>query len=242
MSWITDCAVWEGDVAPTSPAFLIPWAHLWFAGGPEFQAFGYADNTSATNWPDEIGTADATSGSGVYRAADSAINFQPSVIPAGGGANGKMTPGAPMSVAVPYSIIVLCQLSAVGAGSYILDGGNAGSTGNRVLLKASPFSSSAWGIEAGTERTGGTASTGIKAMRILITSGNDLLTVNGSTVISGVDAGSNTFQGITIGGPSGAPMNGRVSLVGVYSGDITGHANWAAFQAWVLSAYGVSLS
>ncbi len=223
----------------------IPWSHLYYAGGPAFVALGLSNGASmaAVNWPDEIAAnaANLTGGSGVYRSADAAFNSKPCVEMPGSG-NGKMhtgTVGAGAQVALPFSIIVIYQISPATATKYIIDGANAGGSGNRVLYRitAGPV----WSLFMGTDRTGGTPSAGIKTARIYAISGNDVLTVDGSTVISGVDAGGNTWQGMTWS-PTTVEFNGRGAFCGVYSGDITGHGNWSAFQSWVTSTYGVTIS
>jgi hypothetical protein len=254
-SWITDCAVWDRVLAPNEmPGFVEPpfdpvtlFDHAWYIEGAEMQAIiasipigdGQSMGTGAGGWPDEVGTANLDSGSATYRAAAASFNNQPCADFPGSG-NGIYTSANPMSVAVPYSVVIICQLDVAAAGHYILDGSVNG--GNRLIVQSGPIGVSNWGIHNGTQQSGGALSTGIKAMRVHITSGNDTLVVNGTTMISGVDAGAQTFTGITVGGVSGAPMDGRVAFVGVAAGDITAHGDWAAFQAWVLSKYGVTLS
>ncbi len=235
--------------SPSAPAFDvvndIGWAHLFYAGGPAFIALGLSDGASmsSTNWPDEIAAnaANLTGGSGTYQAANAAMNSKPAVlVPASG--SGKMHTGTVAGgaqVSLPYSIIVIFDLTSSAPTRYVTDGANEGNSGQRVLFRitAGPV----WSLYMGSDNTGGTPTTGIKAARIYATSGNDTLTVNGSTIISGVSSGGGTWQGVSFS-PTPSEMAGRHALYGLYSGDITAAGNWAGLVSWVSSNYGVTLS
>lgn len=234
-----------GPPPPFDPVTSIAWAHLFYAAGPQFVALGLLDGASmaAVNWPDEIAAnaVPLTGGSGTYRAADAVINSQPSVeMPVAG--NGKMhasSVAVGAQVAQPFSIVAVFQLDSITPSDYFFDGANAGSSGNRVLVRAT--AGPVWSLFMGSDRTGGTPATGIQAVRVHAVSGNDLLTANGSTVISGVNAGDVTWQGVTLS-ESGVVMDGRFAFWGIYAGDITADGAWSDLQAWVLTTYGVSLS
>jgi hypothetical protein len=140
---------------------------------------------------------------------------------------------------LPYSIIGVFETNPATATKYMCDGANEGSTGQRILLRitAGPV----WSLYMGTDRTGGTPASGLQTARIYAQSGNDTLTIKGSTVISGVDSGGGTWQGVSFS-PATTEMAGRWGFYGVYAGDITAAGNWSALQSWVSSTYGVSLS
>jgi hypothetical protein len=226
-----------------NPVTDIGWAHLYWAGGPAFQGIAPANNASmsGTNWPDEIAAnaANLNAGAGLYRTADASMNSKPSLAVGSGNAGKRhsTTVAGGAQVSLPYSIVLIFQLNSTAG--YVVDGANEGGSGNRVLFRVS--SGPVWSLYMGIDRTGGTPTTGLKAVRISATSGNDLATVNGSTVISGVEASGGTWQGMSIT-EGGAEFSGNFAFYGVYAGDITGAGNWAAFQAWVTSEYGVSIS
>lgn len=224
------------------------WSHLHFTEGPAFRLLGLLTGASVTTWPDEIAAnaAPLTAGSGTFRAADTSINNRSCVENTGAAVDGKMhaaAVAAAAQVAAPFTIIWIGQLDVAGAGHYVFDGANDGNSGLRIIFQSSPFSSSAWGLNAGGAATAGAVSTGIKAVRIKIAAGAaSVLTVNGTTVMNNVNVGSNTWQGITLGGVAGAPMDGRNALWGITPGDLTTHPKWADLQALVLGYYGVALS
>ncbi len=94
----------------------------------------------------------------------------------------------------------------------------------------------------GTDQAAGTPTSGLKASRVYATSGNDVLTVNGSTIISGVDSGGGSWQGVSLYAFTSGTATDRYAFYGVYPGDITADGQWSAFQTWVTSTYGVSIS
>ncbi len=235
-----------GAAAAFNPVTGISWAHLYYAGGPNFQAQGLADGatmngSAGQTFPDEIATnaANLNGGTGTYQSSPSQMNGKPCVgiFSTSTGLLHSSTVAAGAQVSLPYSIIVIWYMSS--AAAYICDGANAGGSGNRVLLRVS--TGPVWSLYMGTDRTAGTPGSGIMAARISATSGNDLLTVNGSTIISGVDSGGGTWQGMSWNDNPPVP-GGRFAFYGVYSGDVTAAGNWSAFQTWVTSTYGVSIS
>lgn len=240
----------DNSVAWTLPFNVItsiPWKHLYYAGGPAFQAQGLANgatmNGSAGHtFPDEIATnaAPLNSGAGTYQSSPANMNGKPCVanFSTSAGLDHNATVAAGAQQALPFTVVVIWYMSS--PANYVVDGANQGSSGNRVLLRIS--SGPVWSLYMGTDRTAGVPTAGLKAARIHATSGNDVLTVNGSTIISGVDSGGGTWQGMSWNDGPGVVPGGLYAFYGLYPGDLTAHANWSAFQAWVLATYGVSIS
>jgi hypothetical protein len=64
-------------------------------------------------------------------------------------------------------------------------------------------------------------------------------------VWSTVNAGDQTFNGISIGGAYdglGAEFDGRIALVGTYDGDVETAPKWAQFAEWAWAKYGVAFT
>lgn len=221
----------------------LPWGLLYYAKGPRWQAQNVADGAAANTIYDEINAVTAT-GSSTYRAASSGLNNQPCWEYSGSGGSKHDTGAtAPYNIPQPFTLIVLCQLIAVGNLRYLMDGGNdgnGGAAGTRVIIQASPSGSALYGLNMGAGLSGTTAVNGIHAIR-LAADATDNLIINGTTVISG-NAGSNAFQGFLIGGPTGAPLNCRVSLMGVMRESIVGQRNWGRFVDWTWTEYGRQLA
>lgn len=212
---------------------------MYWAVGPKSHSL---DRQAVGTVYDEIGTLDAPASSSTTRPLFRRFTSTMIGTPASwdfDGTDDIVQSAGSLAIAVPWSMVVIAQLDAVGALKYIMEGPTSG---NRFILQGSPNASSAWGIFNGTQRSGGTASVGLHGFRVLNASGNDTLTVDGATIISGANAGDLSFAGMAISGGSGAPLDGQVSFVGVYNGDITADGNWAAFQTWCAAHYAVTVA
>ena len=59
------------------------------------------------------------------------------------------------------------------------------------------------------------------------------------------NAGSHTLTGITLGANysiSATRLTGSIAFAGIYEGDLTADAKFAAFKTWVASHYGITVA
>ncbi len=125
-------------VAAFDPVTGLGWKHLYYAGGPAFQALGLSNGAdmASVNWPDEIATnaAPLDAGNGGYATADSQINSKPSVYTISGLSNKRhsTTVAGGAQVSLPYSVICIFQF----------DSGRQPSTSTTAPISAAPVSAS----------------------------------------------------------------------------------------------------
>lgn len=236
-SWITDFALWGSLVVPFNPLSL-GWAHAYWTEGPNFLSLGLANNDNVTTLPDEIGSADmdGTGHQPFYQIADDSQLGQP-VIQTSGVGGSYLGPAAMSTISPPHTVVIIGYVTGTGA-RYLTDGFDGS---HRRIIGSD--AGGGWRMYAGSDTTGGTASAGPHAFVSMIVSGTpDTLKVDGSGVISG-DAGNHDIVGLTIGGAydGGVYSGAEYAFVGVYPGDVTADGNWAGFQAWVLSHYGITI-
>jgi hypothetical protein len=239
-SWVTNIAAWSSVLAPPAPPSAFPFDlefdHLWFVEGPEFVAQGYVTTDPVTNWPDEVGTLDFTSIVSVaqpqYSTTRGNLNGHPSVAFV---TQASLRTGVPpVAFTPPYSIVVLGYLND--SSGYILDGRDATP---RLVVGAIAGQYNLIAALAGTYAAGK------KGFYVIVKSGADVGSVNGSVIMT-ASVHDTAFDGLTLGaaydfGTSSRVTDTDVGLIGVYDGDITADPNWAAFQAWASSKYGITL-
>lgn len=125
-------------------------------------------------------------------------------------------------------------------------------TYNAVLDKATNTDGMYLGIEsdklvlwAGSlDWSQGTASAGVSyAARALFNGTSSRANVNGSGLSSGTNVGLGKSNGLSVAANRVGGTNSAITVafVAMYAGDVTGHANWGAFCAWVAAVYGLTL-
>lgn len=235
----------------TTPEASGMFDQVWYPGGPLFQALGVSDGSTADTLPDEkvanVGpgvnpdlTMSTSSRRPIYRSSVAAFNNKPTL--EFDGSNDMMQHAGPYTaggVALPYTVIVIGKYDTLTAFTYMTDA--LGSTRMIIGLGAS---TATWRMYAGSDTTGGTTSTNATALRAYFTSGNDVLTANGSTAISGANATGANFSGFTIGADysGGANLDGHIAFAATAAGDATAHAHWSGFVTWVSTYYGLTIS
>lgn len=85
-----------------------------------------------------------------------------------------------------------------------------------------------------------------RAYRCDFNGASSRMTINGAAPVTGSPS-TGTMTGLVAwaynnGPTAGFYSAGTAAFIGVYSGDVTGDVNWAAFVAWVSSTYGLTIS
>ena len=228
-----------------NPETDITWHSLFWAEGTDFQAQGYTDTDTVTNWPNETGETDAASSPAwpTFDASNPDLNGQPAVDFST--SNGTRIETANFSTPPSYPISVVV-IGKFGAGSGLNDAlfdGNDSTNRNSILIG----SGSTWRIFAtsGTVQ-GGTSDTNPHLFVGYFdgSTGNERLDVDGTTVTSGSDAGSAQLDGLRIGNLRAGTFSceGHIAMLGIYEGDITADGSWGDFTTWVEDHYGLSIA
>lgn len=216
----------------------VGWHSLFWAEGTNFVAQGYSDTDNVTVWPNEMAENDADSYNTVptYDASNSQLNNQPCVL--FGLPNGNISVTSfvsnPSYSSPPLSIVVIgatgqSTSSFVGNGNYISK------------------SSTVWTLSGGGTISGGTADNNAHLFvgQFDGTTGDngDGLFVDGTQVADG-SAGSTQITSLCIGAYSStlSRVNGPISLVGLWEGDVMAESWWADFESWVSSHYGITIT
>jgi len=226
--------------APFDPLTDITWYASYYAEGTQTTPF--VDATTTAQWDDNSGNIrHATQGTPAsrptYRASVAALNSRPALEYS---TDCMVCANATFgTLAVPYTIIVVGNWVSPDTSTDVLIGADDASI---ILLRkqgTAPSSTqiynSATAISMVTPATDGNAHIfgGVfqGANSILL---QDDLTKTGTL-------GTLSLPGITIGGTGGnaASATFNLAFVGIYSGDITVHANWGRFKNWT-SRYGVT--
>ena len=227
--------------ATFDPVTAFTWHSLFWAEGPDFVAQGYANGANVTNWPNETTEQNASnstfSPSPTYVASEAAFNGQPAVDFTGGL---KKTAAFTANPTYPLSIVCVVLTDAPATRQLAFDGLNAGSRNNFE------YYTTKYGIYAGSADTVGstTATTDPLFVRCLFdgSTGADKLYINESLEVNS-NVGSNKIAGISLGGSDLiGGLNGRMALVGLYQGDISGDGSWSALKTWVTAHYGITLA
>ena len=138
-----------------NPETDITWHSLFWTGGTDFLAQGYADSDPVTTWPNETGEADATEATNppTLRDPGTGLNSQP-VVYQDGLTNHSLSTGA-FSVAPDYTngVSVVSIVYPFSQSRYYYDGLNE-TTGRNASYRAT-----SWQYHAGTLRSSGISTT-----------------------------------------------------------------------------------
>lgn len=227
------------------PELDMAWHSLFWAEGTGFVAQGYSDTDSVTTWPNETGESDATEATNrpTYDASHASYNSQP-VVNWSSSLTKLMTSEFTSNPTYPISIVVIGNMGSTGSNLVIVDGRTTDPLTRNVIQNQD---GSGWQIFSGsTVQFGGTKDTSPHLFVASLdgSTGNDSLTVDGTTVISGVNAGSAQIDGLTLGNypAAGYSFAGNAALFGIYEGDITQDPNYANFLLWASRHYGLNVS
>lgn len=222
-----------GGVSPVAPDGL-PWEHLWWVGGTEFAAQGYADTDNVPTWPDEAGTDDFVSISGAqdpqYVAA-SVMNGAPAIFLEGTEALRDSWTSIPQ----PFSIVMIAQ--AVGASGYFCDGFTSSP---RILI----IRQAEWQMFAGSTVNSGVSSDASRHLHSAYFNGSSSVLevdgVPGSTINPGTGACAGLILNSRYNG--GNNLGYHLAMMGIYSGDARSDPDWAGFEQWVKDTYDIAVA
>ncbi len=212
----------------------VGWTHAYWAEGPEFVALGLSNGGAVGTFPDEIGTADLTQGTGSAQPA-----FQSSVAALGNRATVK-SDGAdwvgPTTITIitqPFSVVVV--ESGATAGSLLVS-----TTGD--LGWCFYMSGGVWLANAGSTISGGSADSGAHMLRFYANSASSKLAEDETVVVTGNAGtyGAGPIQLFRI--PAGFNSAAHLAFVGIYAGDVTTDPKWASFKAWAATHYGLTIA
>ena len=212
----------------------VGWTHAYWAEGPEFVALGLSNGGAVGTFPDEIGTADLTQGTGSAQPA-----FQSSVAALGNRATVK-SDGAdwvgPTTITIitqPFSVVVV--ESGASAGSLLVS--TAGDLGWCFYM-----SGGVWLANAGSTISGGSADSGAHMLRFYANGASSKLAEDETVVVTGNAGtyGAGPIQLFRI--PVGFNSAAHLAFVGIYAGDVTTDPKWASFKAWAATHYGLTIA
>ena len=182
----------------------------------------------------------ATAGSQpTFRASTAAFNGHPTIQFDGGD---YLASGAGAAQSQPISVVVIGQattLGGAGAVSLFCDGISAArmalgyyQTGSKVRVIGT----------AALDLNG--ADTNPHLLTGLLNGASSAATKDGTSLGTGTTSTAVTPTGMTIGASYLAAnfVTGHIAFVGWYVGDITAHANWTRFKAWVREHYGITVA
>ncbi len=213
----------------------VGWTHAYWAEGPEFVALGLSNGGAVGTFPDEIGTADLTQGTGSAQPA-----FQSSVAALGNRATVKsdgadwVGPTTITIISQPFSVVVV--ESGATAGSLLVS--TAGDLGWCFYM-----SGGVWLANAGSTISGGSADSGAHMLRFYANSASSKLAEDETVVVTGNAGtyGAGPIQLFRIPAP-GFNSAAHLAFVGIYAGDVATDAKWTQFKAWVTSHYGITVA
>lgn len=230
-----------------NPLTVIGWHTAFWASDPAWTNPG--DGGAVSSWRDGTNNGrDATQATGAkqptWRAATSVLGSRPTVQGDGGD---YLQTASFTAINSPVTVIVIGAFTVTTSGQNLIDGPTATST-NRVVIGTT--TGPVWLAYAGAMLSGGTADTNGHMFRAYATDAGsgDALSVDGAATASG-NAGTTGIPWNTIalfangnGGTGTGFASAHIAFAGVYVGDLTAHAQWAAFKAWVRSYYALTVA
>lgn len=228
------------------PLAAIGWHTAFWASDPRWANPG--DGGSVSSWRDGSGNGrDAAQVTGskqpTYRAATAALGSRPTIQGDGGDI---LQTASFTALNTALSVVVIAAFTVTTAGQSLIDGPVA-TANNRVVIGTT--TGPVWLLYAGNVLSGGTTDTNGHLFRgyVTDTGAGDDLSVDGAATASG-NAGTTGIPWDTIalfanGGAGGTGFaSAHISFAGVYVGDVTAHAQWAAFKQWVRTFYGLTVA
>ena len=225
---------------------VIPWVRAYWSSGPRFLALNYVEGAPVSSWPDEVGSDDLASLSGVsptFRAT-SVLNNQPGVEYSGLANLAKQNLD---NVPQPYSQVAIAFVGDVNWGNAmlifsasnqgILTSGHVGGVDTMRINGGAQLNGVLWDVAGGPGPylLGGRYA-GANSMVYQNGTGTlgDAGTVQRSALLG---IGSNNSGSSNWGTNAPAP----IAFVGIYAGDVFGHAEWPNLVDWASSFYGANI-
>lgn len=254
----TSVATGAPNAASTSSDNTVTYAAFNPITGVGWHAAYWAENLALSNgasvstWPDDIGSEDLTGGANtpVMVTSDASFNGHKSVHWVNDHDRGIGCTGGshPATQAQPFAYVIIGKADSTPASG--TSDRMAWASGTAALANLIRFTngSAAWGFHAGgTERTGGTPNTSPHVVMAYWNGSSSRFEVDGGTISSGLSAGTDSHDGITLGYNAAASttnvrFDGRIVFAGVYYGDPESDGGWAAFKTWCLSFYGITVA
>ena len=149
-------------------------------------------------------------------------------------------------VSQPVSYVVVLDLITVASGSRFIADRVSATAELSESMALYWNGSSSWSLFAGSsEMIVSTVlpSTGNKGLVARFNGASSNLSVNGTSMSTADNVGSNQSDGLTVGARRDGTghANIAVGFFGVYAGNVTDAAQWAAFQSFVSSFYDVTI-
>lgn len=229
-----------------NPLTAIGWHTAFWASDPGWSNPGAGGSVST--WRDGTNNGrNATQATGskqpTWRAATTALGSRPTVQGDGGD---YLETASFTAINSPVSAVVIAAMTSTAAGQSLIDGPVA-TANNRVVIGIT--TGPVWLGYAGSVLSGGTADTNGHLFRVYATDtgSGDALSVDGAATASG-NAGTTGIPWDTIdlfanGGAGGTGFaSAHIAFAGVYVGDVTAHAQWAAFKAWANTFYRLAVA
>jgi len=208
---------------------------------------GYSNGNAVGTFYNSTAESDFTASGTVrptFTSSSATLNNQKSLSFDGSDDTMTCTYGTPPSYTSGVTTVVIGDGSGITSSAFnVLVSGTDFAAENRIGTS----STNTWVINAGTGVQGGTQDTNAHLWLLFCdgSTGNDSLDIDGSSVISGSDAGSEQITASRIGanaGATGSFWNGKIALVGYYEGDLRSDGNFASFKTWVASYYGLTIA
>lgn len=230
--------------ATFDPVSALGWLHAYWTEGDAFQALALADAGSVTDWPDEIGSLDATNGSSTatFDAENATFNGKPTIHFPGGSTNSKLQTAEESLTAGPWSVVVVAKVdSGQSTSAHILDGVSDGTP--RFYVQPS---TSDWRVGNVTSATGPlytakpVTDLHLHAVRFGPVVRYDIDGDTGLAQASYTPAG---FGGLTVMSryTSTGQIVGDIAFIGIYAGDVFADPDWPAFEAALAAHYGITV-
>lgn len=221
---------------PAPPS--LPWQAAFWADD-----IAVADGAAVATWADRSGygrdLTQATSGARpTFRATSSLFNGRAAV--EFDGSDDLLRTSAWIAQSQPYSYVLLFQPRTLATYNTFMD--------QQANVSGATFGieSGAWVLYGGSSTwSAGSPSAGTTyAARALLNAASSSVNANGSSITSGTNIGVGQSNGLTLGSSRGSSNFAAITVAfaGVYIGNITAHANWSMFTAWVAAQYGLTLA
>lgn len=224
------------------PPPVIPWHTAAWADDPLWTP--PADGGAVASWRDMSGNSrhlvQATAEMRpLYRASVAELNGRAGI--QGDGVNDRLTVSF-TATTQPYSIVAVGSMLG-GTFPALVAGGTLSNGGDMVLLYRS--TSGHHKIFAGIADIGpASGDATVHAFRAYFAGASSVLTRDGAS--STGNPGTRPISTLHVLGSPYTTANisnaGHIGFVGLYEGDVTSHASWSAFCAWVLDHYGKVLA
>lgn len=222
-----------------NPLTAFSWDAAYWASDPDWSS-NPGDGGTLTTWRDGSGNNNTlTTGAGtpIYRASLAGLNDKPTVELDG---SSDMNTAAFGDATQPVSYVVVTFINTSGATRTIIDSKTVFD-----VCRLSVTSGEVLQLAAGSLVTTQAVTENAAHLITAHFNGASSTTTLDGAVSSAVNPGTQaTNSGIQFGQAYNGAQNypGKVSFLGIYSGDITSQTNWAAFKTWVDTFYGITVS